>query len=711
MIEVILDFETLSAGNLKDCGSAIYAEHPTTDILCVGFKVFAINYCLKPHEIVAKQNDAKTLYDLAADSNVIFIAHNAIFEQRIWTNIMVKKYGYPEIPLERWRCTMAKSYANGLPGSLKDVAKVLQLPVQKDLDGRDNMLSLSKPKASRKVSLMNIKKLAKQYQVDINGINKENWQEFAKREDILAMFNVVSFWTPEEKPEKFEKLYEYNITDLDVCELIHKYLPNLDPVELKTWHYDQQMNKNGIHIDRPLVEKVVDLIDEHNSSMLLEWTELTGLNSPRQRAKVKEWLSEQGIDVENTQKATMAALKIEDPKISRAVEIAAELAKSSVAKYYTMLDMSLPTGLIREIDQYHAAHTGRYGGRGVQFQNLPARVKPLIGLDEIRNGTYAELLEKYPDLMAALSSVLRLMVIPLIGNKLIIGDYSQMEHRVLAWLAGEQAVLDTYRLGKDPYCIEATGIFGYAVEKSMKQERQVGKVAILAMQYAGGIGAFGNMAKQYDLDLHPVAKQIWDSATEEEQDKATDSYQNYLAMAEEPIDEESGLTADIIKQRWRKNNPNIVRFWKDIERAAKAALKPSAFGSKWVLEGNFLICRLPSGRPMVYPYPQIEFDGQLSYFSHTPKAKKTGYREYTHGGKLSENITQAVQRDLMRDALLDMEDEFKMALFHVHDEIVAESHQPEIDLEVFKEIMERVPIWASGLPIDVDAKIVDRYEK
>lgn len=708
MIKVYIDFETKSAAPLKDCGPALYSEHLTTDILCAGYGSELITEVLKAFEL--EEDKSSYLRFLAANPEAIFIAHNAIFEQWIWENVMVKKYHYPSIPIERWRCTMAKSYANGLPGKLKDVAKVLQLPVQKDMDGRDNMLGLSKPKTKRKITLKNIKMLAKKYNVAIPIEIKDNFDLLIQMEEIKELFDCTTFWTPEEKPEKFEKLYSYCATDVEVCKLIDESLPDLDPVELKTWHFDQEMNKTGVLIDRPLVEKVVNLIDTHNGLMLNEFSLITGLDSPRQRGKFKEWLSQNGIDVDNTQKVTMAALKPENPTIVRAIEISTELAKSSVAKYYSMLDMSLHTGLIREIDQYHAAHTGRYGGRGVQFQNLP-RQKPLIQLDEI-SLPYEELIKRYPDLMAALSSVLRQMIIPFPGTKFLIGDYAQMEARVLAWLAGEQWVLDAFRSGQDLYCIEASNIFGRTITKEDKDERQIGKVAILALGYHGGIGAFGNMARGYGCDLHPVADQIWQSATEEEQDKASLSYQNYLNNIGEdtvPLDEAEGTTADIIKQRWRKNNPNIVKFWKWLRYAAQSAITGKSFSDKWVMDGDFLICTLPSGRPMVYPFPRYDSIDGISYYSST--ARETGFREYTHGGKLAENITQAMQRDLLRDAMLDMKLEFTPAIFHVHDEIVCVSHQPEIDLPIFEDIMKRVRKWCLGLPIDVDAKIVERYEK
>jgi DNA polymerase bacteriophage-type len=719
MHKVYLDFETRSEIELTETGSALYADHSSTDILCLGYSTEIKNHGHVTSSVADKDSIISNtshhrdcLTYLAKDSNVIFVAHNALFEERIWHSIMHKRYGYPDIPTHRWQCTMAKAYANGLPGSLKKVAQLLELSIQKDLEGREATLSLSKPKPKRKITFENIRRFAKEDSVDVAGIKKTNWQEYAQREDVKALFDKVRFWTKEEKPDKFQRMYEYCGDDVAICRLIDMQLPDLDPIEEATWHFDQDMNKSGLLIDRPLVEKIVDLVEDHNKSMLVEFKTITGLNSPRQRAKLKSWFAEQGIDLENTQKQTIAEIKTDSPIVTRAIEIVKELSKSSVAKYYTMLEMSTEDGLIREIDQYHAAHTGRYGGRGVQFQNLP-RTKPLMNIEEIIQYPYGELIIKYPDLMAALSSLLRQMVIPHPGCEFLIGDFAQMEARVLAWLAGEEWVLEAFRAGKDLYCLAATDIFGYPVTKEMTAERQIGKVADLALGYQGGIGAFGNMAKGYGCDLHPIAEKIWNGATEEEQYWAEKTYNEfYLPNATEPLDEAEGFTADIIKQRWRKAHPQIKKFWKYLETASKEAIEHGiSSDGRWRLEGNFLYCQLPSGRLMAYPFPRIEWDGQLSYYSESVEAKKAGYREYTYGGKLSENITQAVQRDLLRDAMLNMVAEYRKPLFHVHDEIVIETPHALIEKPKFEGIMKRPNPWAPGLPIDVDAVIAKRYKK
>jgi DNA polymerase bacteriophage-type len=703
--KVYLDFETKSCADLKTVGAALYAEHPTTDILCVGFNCSIIQH----GNLDVNYKKHGFLHKSAADANTVFIAHNAHFDMHIWHSIMHKRYGYPNIPVERWRCTMAKSYACGLPGKLSEVAKVLNLPIKKDMEGRDNMLSLSKPKGEKKVTYTNAKKLAKKFGLDLSNVKPKNWHEHKDRSDILEMFDRTDFWSPEEVPEKFQKLYEYCLTDVEVCKLVDEALPDLNQKEQQVWQLDQTMNRTGLLIDRPLVTKVCSLIDSHNGELLTEFEKLTGLESSRQREKFLAYLNNNGIVIDNTQKSTLANITSENPTVTRALEIARELGKSSTAKYYTMMDMSTSDGLVREIDQYHAAHTGRYGGRGIQFQNLP-RTKPMIELDEIQNKSYSELIQIYPDLMVRLSSVIRSMVVPKMGCKFIIGDFAQMEARVLAWLAGQWDVVEAYARGEDPYCNEAMKIFGYEVTPDMKMERQVGKTAVLALGYAGGIGAFGNMAKVLDVSLAPVAAKIWETAEPEEQGFAMASYERYQQMATDPLPEAEALCADIIKQRWRKNNPAIAKYWKRLEAATREAIIDGfSQDGKWSYNNKFLRYWLPSGRAMVYPFARLDYHNKLSYYS--PNARETNFREETHGGKLAENITQAVQRDLLVEVLLNLYKAELPAIFHVHDEVICQTDNIVDDLPKFESIMSAVPDWATGLPIDIEVKVSSRYEK
>ncbi len=324
---------------------------------------------------------------------------------------------------------------------------------------------------------------------------------------------------------------------------------------------------------------------------------------------------------------------------------------------------------------------------------------------------YDEFASLYPDVAHTLSQSIRGAIVPSKGAKFYSGDFAQMEARIIAWLAGEQKVLDAFAKGEDLYCIEASTIYGRLITKEDKDERQVGKVAVLALGYGGGIGAFANMAKQAGLSLRSAYDNLWPGVSEDEKDKANWSLEQYLKSNQEPISQEEALIADVIKQRWRANNSNIVKFWQRQNDAATTAVIKAKSDPvdhlHWFKDEQFLYCKLPNGRRMVYPCPEVKIDGNGK---STLTYQSIKGRESTYGGKLAENVVQATQRDLLVDAIVRLENSpFKVA-FHVHDEIVAEG-EPGLDLGDFRSLMSQVPQWASGLPIDVDARISERFGK
>jgi len=673
---VFIDFETQSEADLDKVGSILYSEHPSTDVLCV----VILDANSNGESIVLTANDIKAgsqlLTNLVRDKNNIFVAHNAAFDQAIWANVMVKKYGYPEIPIKHWRCTMAKAYAHGLPGSLEDAAIALTLPIQKDMEGKANMLKLSKPK------------------------------------------KIGGFWTLDEKPELFEQLYSYCRTDVEITKLIDSRLPDLNDKEQELWFIDQRMNQEGINIDLGMVKKANNIVDNHKLTLEKQLEKVTNgaVNKPTERQKLLLWLQTRNVKLKNTKAPTIAeALNSNNlpADVKEVLLIHQEGTKSSLKKYKTMLDRADSHGRIRgDLLQYNAAHTGRWGGRGIQLHNLP---KPKIKIEPICEAIstlpYEDFSGRYgTDIAHVLSQSIRGAVVPSKNKKFFIGDFAQIEARVLAWLAGEQKALDIFAEGEDLYCIEASRIYGWQITKEAQVERGTGKVAVLALGYGGGIGSLVNFANKSGLELKPIYESLWPTASEEEKNEANRSWERYQEKPHEPISKEEGLVADLIKQRWRNNNPNIVKFWECLEDAAINAVisgrpEPVA-GLHFYTEKEFLYCKLPSGRCMAYPYPLVKTNGYgrstLSYQS----ANKG--REDTWGGTLAENVTQAIQRDLLVDAIFRLEDSPYKVIFHVHDEIIAEG-EPGLNLDEFKSLMSQVPQWASGLPIGVDAKISDRF--
>lgn len=659
----------------------MYMEHPTTAPLSLVFAVDGSN----PYLIPAQDHSLETatgnaLHELAENQDTIFVAHNAAFEQNFWRVIMVGWYGFPEIPVDRWKCTMAKAYAHGLPGSLDGACKALHLPMQKDDEGHKLMMKLSRP----------------------------------RRDGTLYKYDDC--------PDDFERLYEYNVQDVIAERGLDNALRDLQPKERRIWQIDQRMNQNGILFDIPLVAKAMEFGELHATELHKEFKDATGgeAGTPRQRAKFKTWLQVMGVPVKDTKAATVRGLlEREDiaDDVRAALRCMGDANKTSLGKLPTILARSTPDGKCREYLNYYAAHTGRWGGKGVQIQNLPRShnkfIRPCIqALQELGYESFKLI---YPDVSSALSASLRGLIIPHPGYRFLVADFSQMEARVLAWLAGQQDVLDLFAAGEDLYCYAASDIYGREITKDDKDERQVGKVAVLALGYGGGINAFAEMAATYNVNLRPVFEPIWQLSTHQERENAEKAYMLYLKRkTENPVSKEVAFVSDIIKQRWRIGNDKIAAYWKDLEHAVVEAMKtgkPVAVGASpvtWFINKEFLFCKLPGGRFLAYPYPRLTENSRggisISYISATKG------RIGTYGGKLAENLTQAVQRDLLAEALIRLEDKYPVA-FHVHDEMISEMPDGEGSLDEFMDIIREVPQWAKGIPIDVTGWEGSRYGK
>lgn len=676
MNKIYLDFETHSLADLKAVGAYKYAADPSTDVLCVGAMLQEKDqsFIVTSSEL-ACTGKALCLIRSAEDPNTIFISHG-IFDQFIWNEVMAKKYGYPSIPIERWRCTMSKCYAHGLSGSLEEVAIALNLPIKKDMEGRDNMLSLSKPRKNS------------------------------------------TFWTPTDKPDSFRKLYEYCKTDVEVMRLIDEILPDLSAKEQRIWFIDQRINMEGIRVDTDNIRRAIELSTSDNDNKQRTFRDTTGgiPNDSRQRAKLLKWLNVNGVPVIDTKKSTLvAALESGqyDEDINTVMSICISSGKTSLAKYSKMLKRADENGIIRELLQYHGAHTGRWAGRGIQIQNFPRETYNSETVLETLSYDDEELYSIfYRDTSGALSSMLRKVIIAPEGNTFYGADFSQIEARVLAWLAGQKSKLEAYERGEDLYCKAASEIFGITIIKEDKAERQVGKVAELALGFGGGIGAFVTMSSTYNVDISPIYSSIWRKANPYEKQQAEISFDRYLRNGNS-ISKEVGLTADIIKQRWRNANKAIVDYWQRVEEAARMAIQNEGLSIKSLYTitrlrngTRFLQCRLPSGRVFSYLDPSCDRNRSLSY-----RAPKFGISK-TYGGELVENIVQAVSRDIMAEAMVRLEDSFPTA-FTVHDEIVAipKENISERGFREFERIMRQVPVWANKLPIDVECWKGYRYGK
>ena len=666
-----IDFETFSRCDLKAEGLARYAAHPSTDVHCMAYA-----FDDEPVDLL-QPSEFKMMglggynYEVVhhvAEGGLVY-AHNAAFELAIWNNVMTKRYGWPELKPEQCRCTMAMCYAMGLPGALASAAPALGIAQRKDSAGARVMLLLCKPKADG------------------------------------------SLWTPKDDPAKFEQLYDYCRQDVEVERALHARLLELSETEQKVWELDYKINQQGVQVDVRAIDNALLLVAAEKKRLDREMLRVTGgvVGACTEVQLLVKWIRSQGVGVLGLAKAdVLDALSGDLPSnVRRALELRKEAAKSSTAKLLAMQERASADGRVRGIHQYHGASTGRWAGRGIQLQNYPrprAGIKPKdvhAMIDMFENPEKLDMF--YGPILDALADCLRGMIIAPEGMDLLAADFSAIEARVLAWLAGEESVLEIFRTHGKIYEHAAAGIYRVSLGDVTKDQRQIGKVAVLALGYGGGLGAFQSMAKNYGIKLE---------------------------------DDE----AEQIKVAWRTAHPRIVRYWYELEGAALRALEeggahtagPPGRQVAFKKAGSFLWCRLPSGRCLCYPYAEVrtvttpwgaEKDA-LTYLTVVDPSRKlkilpddassgSWKRISTYGGSLAENVTQAVARDLLAEALLRLDRHGATIIAHVHDELLVEVPSTEGPgaLRKLETLMAESPSWAVGLPLAAEGWRDRRFRK
>lgn len=642
MTTLYLDFETTSSCDLRERGLYNYARHSATKVLCMGYA-----FDDEPAEIWQPVGFLPERVKQHVSDGGLVVAHNASFEIDIWNHALALRDGDPFLFAYQIHDTMAMAYAMSLPGALENLAPALGIADGKDAVGKRTMMKLA---------------------------TLDDAGKFARK--VL--------------PSDFTALYEYCKKDVEVERECYKKMLVLSPAEQRVWHLDLAINRRGVRVNIAGVSEALALVDEEKDRLDDEMFRVTGnvVGRCTDVQMLSKWVRAQGVEMPSIDKAAVLdALSGDLPEnVRKALKLRQEAAKSSTAKLQSMLYRAgFDDERLHGMFAYHGAATGRWAGRGVQLHNLPRPRKSVKPKDveniiaNLANRDYIDMC--YGPVLDAVSDSLRGFLIPSEGHDFLAADFASIEARVLAWLAGDQATLDVFEGHGKIYEHAAAGIFGVGIDEVVDSQRQIGKVATLALGYGGGRVAFQTMAKAYAIH----------------------------------VDEDH---AETIKVAWRDSHPEIVAYWRLVEDAALEAVrsqgtvfhvregKPGSVA--FVCRGSFLWCRLPSGRLLCYPYPTLKERetpwGQMKEALHycatnsvTNRWEETG----TYGGSLVENITQAVARDILAEALLRLDDALFHTVLHVHDEIVAEIESTCDDrtVNLFVKLMCQAPSWAPGLPI------------
>ncbi len=616
-------------------------------------------------------------------------AHNAFFEFAMWLNVCVNRMGWPRVPNHKWRCSAARAAAAGLPRNLEDAGMVAGCDVVKDMEGRKAMLKLARPRKPTKH-------------------DKRKWHD---------------------DEDTWQKMLAYNRDDVASEMSLSDKTPPLSDRELKVYQCSERMNRRGFRIDRLGCEMAVKIATEHADVLIARFRELTGVDRPTMRDKFKAWIRGHGVEIENTQADTLDAMLERgglDPEVAEAIGIVRQIGRSSVGKYQKLLNYADADDRVRGCFLYHGAHTGRWAGSGPQPQNFK-RDCPW-DMDEawraIRVGSLGLIECWYGDPLTFLSEVTRGAICAAPGRRFMSGDFAQIEPRVLFWQAGERRGLDVFARDEDIYLDMASIIYNRKVVRSKEDDykRYVGKHAILSLGFGSGYVKF--LLHLRDLGAPPFTrKQICDAVPPEKRRSLLawilhvdwKNVRSRIPGATQRDAEELVLTKYIVdKYRLRYKN-TVVKLWYDMEDAFRDALKNPgkmyrAGKVAYALQGRVMKCRLPSGRVMRYWDPEEDESGGLS---HAVWSEGQWKRVHTYGGKLVENATQAISRDIMAEAMLRLErvEAYRDIVMTVHDDCIDEVRDEDGDLEEFLAGMAANPEWALDLPIKVDGWIGERYHK
>ena len=644
-----IDIETYSGESLADCGVHRYAEHPDFQIL-----LFAYAFDEAPVTVMDLAQGATLpapVLRALTDPKVVKVAHNATFERTCIGRMLGKELD----PLQ-WECTMAQCARCGLPLSLGEAAKALGLEVQKMTEG---------------------KKLIKQFCLPHEATLLGGSERVLPTDDLKG----------------WQTFKDYCRMDVEVERELDKALAWLEPTqdEKALYALDQRINDRGVLVDMTLVDNAVRMDTIYKARLNVEAQQITGLSNPNSATQLREWLGGRtGLQLDTLRKADLPDIKgsTEDEDVHRVLQIRAEMAKTSNKKYEAMQKTVCRDSRVRGLLQYHGTRTGRWAGRLVQMQNLPQNHISDLGLarELLRDGDMDAMSLCYGNVPDTLSQLIRTAFVAPDGETFAVCDFSAIEARVLAWLAGEEWVVEVFRGHGKIDEATAAQMYGCSVEEISKTDprRQKGKIAVLALGYQGGTGALAAMGGER------------------------------MGLSAEDM---AGIVRD-----WRKANPHIVKCWTNIETAAQRCVTTGIDQKVYGLifhrrpEDGTMTIQLPSGRLLCYRSMTTGTNrfgnGSLKYRGVNSTTNQWGWIE-TYGGKLTENIVQAIARDCLAYTLLAIDRNGYPTVFHVHDEVVCEVPKEE-GPEALKEIQKifaNVPDWAEGLPLKGAGYVTDYYLK
>ena len=631
-----------------------------------------------------------SLCDALADPDVRVVIHNSHFDRTV-----IRHAWGIDIPTSRIHDTMVQALSHGLPGSLGMLCEILGLPTDKakDKDGKRLIQLFTKP---------------------------------------LGKNRILRRATRETHPVEWERFKAYAASDIEAMREVMRLMPmvNMTLTETALWQLDQTINDRGVAIDMELVDAAIKAVAKAQHELTeraIELTEGQVANTTQGAALRLHILEYYGVDMPDLQMSTvtkMLAMDL-DPALRELLTVRLQASSTSTAKYKVLRKGTSADGRLRGLLQFNgAARTGRWAGRLFQPQNLP---RPTLKQEQIDLGITAM---KFgcahlivDDVMELASSAIRSCIVAPPGKKLVVADLSNIEGRDQAWLANEEWKLKAFRdfdegNGPDLYKLAYSKSFGVAPDKVSKDQRQVGKVQELALGYEGGVGAFATFAGAYGIDLEDLAIKVLELADEELVAKA-DKFLEWTIKDKRPrygLSDDAFVACDVLKRAWRDAHPNISGYWGRLKNAVVQALYTrgqtyTTLGLKIKAAKSWLLITLPSGRSLCYPSPKIMEDGSITYMGVDQFTRKWT-RIYTHGGKLFENLCQAIARDVMAANMPLIEAAGYQIVLTVHDEIIAEApDSPEYNVDHMASLLATPPSWAQDMPLAAAGFETYRYRK